>query len=56
MQPRTGISSNRSSSRWNNLEHELFGPIVHMPRHPLSLARFARAGLRSAKNIADMRV
>jgi phytoene dehydrogenase-like protein len=42
-------------SRWDNLERELFGPIVHMPRHPLSLARFARAGLRSAKSIADLR-
>ena len=48
-------SSDPLVSRWNNLEHELFGPIVHMPRHPLSLARFARAGLRSAKSIADMR-
>jgi phytoene dehydrogenase-like protein len=42
-------------ARWDNLEDELFGPIAHLPRHPLALARFAVAGLRSAQTIADAR-
>jgi phytoene dehydrogenase-like protein len=42
-------------SRWDELEGELFRPIVHIPRHPRSLARFGWAALRSAKGIADAR-
>jgi len=42
-------------SRWNELENELFGPIVHLPRHPLALARFGLAALRSARSLAEAR-
>jgi phytoene dehydrogenase-like protein len=31
------------------------GPIAHVPRHPLSLARFGFAALRSAKGLAETR-
>ena len=40
---------------WNTLEGELFGPIAHLPRHPLSLARFGMVGLRSARKLAVAR-
>jgi len=33
----------------------VFGPIAHVPRHPIGLARFAGAGLRSARGLADRR-
>ncbi|HEY8775691.1 MAG TPA: NAD(P)/FAD-dependent oxidoreductase [Gaiellaceae bacterium] len=42
-------------ARWAELESELFGPIVHLPRHPLALARFGLAALRSARSLADER-
>ena len=32
---------------WAQLEAELLGPVVHLPRHPLALARFGITGLRS---------
>jgi phytoene dehydrogenase-like protein len=40
---------------WDELEGELMQPIVHLPRHPLSLTRFGLAGLRSAKSLAEAR-
>jgi phytoene dehydrogenase-like protein len=40
-------------AQWEELEDELFGPIVHVPRHPLALTRFGLAALRSAKSVAD---
>jgi phytoene dehydrogenase-like protein len=40
-------------TQWDQLEEDLFGPIVHIPRHPLTLARFGRTALRSAKSTAD---
>jgi phytoene dehydrogenase-like protein len=39
--------------RWTRLESELLRPIIHLPRHPLSLARFGAAGLRSVTGIAQ---
>jgi phytoene dehydrogenase-like protein len=42
-------------SRWEELIPELMGPVAHVPRHPLSLAAFARAGLRSATAVAQRR-
>jgi len=41
--------------RWDTLAGELMGPIAHVPRHPLSLARFGLAALRSAKGLAETR-
>jgi phytoene dehydrogenase-like protein len=32
---------------WARIEVELLGPVVHLPRHPLALARFGIIGLRS---------
>jgi phytoene dehydrogenase-like protein len=32
---------------WGQIEAELLGPLVHLPRHPLALARFGITGLRS---------
>jgi phytoene dehydrogenase-like protein len=37
------------------LEGELLKPIVHVPRHPLRLARFGLAALRSAERLAESR-
>jgi phytoene dehydrogenase-like protein len=34
---------------------ELMGPVIHVPRRPLLLARFARAGLRAARAFAESR-
>jgi phytoene dehydrogenase-like protein len=39
-------------ARWNKLDADLLGP-PRWPRHPLSLARFAIAGLRSARRLAE---
>jgi phytoene dehydrogenase-like protein len=42
-------------AHWDTLAGELMGPIAHVPRHPLSLARFGLAALRSAKGLAEAR-
>jgi phytoene dehydrogenase-like protein len=42
-------------SGWDELEGELLKPIVHVPRHPLTLTRFGLAALRSAKRLAETR-
>ena len=34
---------------------ELLRPVVHVPRHPLTVARFASAGLRSTRGLARAR-
>jgi phytoene dehydrogenase-like protein len=39
-------------SSWSLLESELLGPI-HLPRHPLALARFGLRALRSARGLAE---
>ena len=40
------------TAHWESLADEFLRPILHLPRHPLQLARFARRALRSAKGIA----
>jgi phytoene dehydrogenase-like protein len=40
---------------WENLVDELMGPVIHVPRRPLLLAAFARAGLRAARGLAESR-
>ncbi|HTE65521.1 MAG TPA: NAD(P)/FAD-dependent oxidoreductase, partial [Candidatus Binatia bacterium] len=37
------------------LSKELLGPVVHVPRHPLALARFGLPALRSAEGLARSR-
>jgi phytoene dehydrogenase-like protein len=37
------------------LSHELLRPVVHVPRHPLALARFGLPALRSASGLARAR-
>jgi phytoene dehydrogenase-like protein len=37
------------------LGRELFGPVVHAPRHPLALARFGLPAVRSAAGLARSR-
>lgn len=34
------------------LSRDVFGPVVHVPRHPLAMARFGLASLRSARGLA----
>jgi phytoene dehydrogenase-like protein len=40
---------------WPQLERELLGPLLHLPRHPVSFARFGLTALRSVKGVADKR-
>lgn len=40
---------------WPQLEAELLGPLIHLPRHPLALARFGLTGLRSVAGVARSR-
>ncbi len=42
-------------AHWDALAGELMGPIAHLPRHPLSFARFGLSALRSAKSLAETR-
>jgi phytoene dehydrogenase-like protein len=37
------------------LSRELLGPVVHVPRHPLALARFGLPALRSGESLARSR-
>ena len=37
----------------DRLMPELLGPVVHLPRHPLALARFGLPALRSAEGFAN---
>ena len=37
------------------LSAELLGPVIHVPRHPLALARFGLPALRSAEGLARAR-
>ncbi|HUQ42751.1 MAG TPA: NAD(P)/FAD-dependent oxidoreductase, partial [Candidatus Limnocylindrales bacterium] len=37
---------------WRDLYDEVLGPVVHIPRHPLLLARFGLTAMRSARSIA----
>jgi phytoene dehydrogenase-like protein len=39
-------------SAWPELERGLLGPLLHVPDHPLHLARFASHGLRPARSLA----
>lgn len=39
---------------WDQLEHDLYRPL-HFPRFPVSLARFAFLGSRSAENLVNSR-
>jgi phytoene dehydrogenase-like protein len=40
---------------WPVLEPELLGPLVHLPRHPVALARFGLSGLQPAASFACRR-
>jgi phytoene dehydrogenase-like protein len=40
---------------WPELEAELLRPLVHIPRHPVSLARFGLTALRSVNGVAQSR-
>lgn len=42
-------------SDWGKLERELLGPLVHVPRHPVALARFGLPALRPAGGLAEGR-
>lgn len=40
---------------WERLETEILRPLLHWPRHPVSLARFGLRALRSAEGLARSR-
>ncbi len=42
-------------SNWENLAGEFLQPLLHLPRHPVQLARFGRLGFRSATSLARSR-
>jgi phytoene dehydrogenase-like protein len=41
--------------RWKALASEFLQPILHVPRHPITLARFGLKALRSAEQLASSR-
>src|SRR4030095_17081958 len=41
------------TDQWRSLADEVLRPMLHFPRHPLQLARFARRAVRSATGIAQ---
>ncbi len=43
------------SADWPALEEELLGPLIHVPSHPVSLARFGLKALRSVRSVATTR-
>ena len=55
-EPATGAPGGGCSARWSamrdKLARELLRPVVHVPRHPLALARFGLPALRSATGLA----
>jgi phytoene dehydrogenase-like protein len=40
---------------WPRIEGDVLGPILHLPRHPVSLARFGLTALRSVTGLAGAR-
>ena len=40
---------------WAELRHDLMAPLLGVPRHPLLMARFGLAALRSARALAESR-
>jgi phytoene dehydrogenase-like protein len=40
-------------SRWDRLATEVLRPVLHVPRHPLLLARFGLHAMRSARGLAS---
>ena len=38
---------------WRDLIHDVLGPVFHLPRHPLDLARFGLTGIRPALSTAQ---
>ena len=40
---------------WEGLRHDVLGPVAHLPRHPIALARFGLTALRSARGVAESR-
>lgn len=43
------------TERWDDLLEEFLRPIVHLPKHPLLMARFGMVALRSASGLARSR-
>ena len=41
-----------SASGFDRLRHEILGPVLHLPRHPVELARFGLPGLLPATTLA----
>jgi len=44
----------RFTADWPKLEREVFGPLVHVPRHPVALGRFGLAALLPATALARL--
>jgi len=40
---------------WPRIEGDVLGPILHLPRHPVSFARFGLTALRSVTGVANAR-
>ncbi len=41
------------AASWGELRHDLLAPLLGVPRHPLLMARFGLAALRSARGLAE---
>ena len=42
-----------STSAWPDLESDMLGPLLRVPRHPVRLARFGLDALRPARSLAE---
>src|SRR5260370_11775199 len=41
------------AAAWSDLRHDLFSPLIRMPRHPIQMARFGIDAVRSARGLAE---
>ena len=41
------------ATHWNELRHDILGPLGPFPRHPFRMAAFGRHAIRSARGLAD---
>jgi phytoene dehydrogenase-like protein len=41
------------AAAWRDLRHDLFAPLIRIPRHPLRMARFGLDAVRSTRGLAE---
>jgi phytoene dehydrogenase-like protein len=43
------------ASKWEQLRHDVLAPMLHVPRHPIAMARFGLNALQPARRLAESR-